>query len=211
MEESNTTPTSNTETTANPSFTPRESRVRITYRPCTYDSAGGSESNLDSAGKRPHKIPWTGPHPSYGPPYNVDPTTGCWIWARRLDRHGYGYFRLGGKSIRAHRHYYESEKGEIAPGLDLDHLCRNRACVNPAHLEPVTHVENCRRGALVRKLSMDAARGIRRRHSEGASYKSIAAEFGIGHSLIGQVVTNRCWKEDPNWLAQVGAPTKGAK
>lgn len=71
---------------------------------------------------------------------------GCWMWTAAIDRHGYGKFWLGGRTVRAHRFSYESLVGPIPGGLELDHLCRVRACVNPTHLEPVTHRENTLRG-----------------------------------------------------------------
>lgn len=73
----------------------------------------------------------------------------CWHWTG-ADSHEYGRFRLGGRSVSAHRWAFESLVGPIGEGLELDHLCRNRRCVNPDHLEPVTPAENTRRAQLAR-------------------------------------------------------------
>lgn len=75
--------------------------------------------------------------------------TGCWRWLGHCLSSGYG--RVGARGILAHRLAYEELVGPIPDGLEIDHLCRNRGCVNPAHLEPVTHVENLRRAHLARK------------------------------------------------------------
>ena len=74
--------------------------------------------------------------------YTVDPITGCWNWDGSIGGNGYGVARVGRSSTSAHRFIYEQEVGPIPPGLEPDHLCRNRGCVNPSHMELVTHAEN---------------------------------------------------------------------
>lgn len=75
----------------------------------------------------------------------VDKTDGCWLWAGAHDRYGYGQVRLASRLQLAHRVAFELTVGPIPDGLELDHLCRVRTCVNPSHLEPVTHKENLHR------------------------------------------------------------------
>lgn len=69
---------------------------------------------------------------------------GCWEWTGNITAKGYGLFtvRPGPRTVSVHRFAYELVVGPIPEGLQLDHLCRNRKCVNPAHLEPVTNREN---------------------------------------------------------------------
>lgn len=70
------------------------------------------------------------------------PENGCLVWTGALDRDGYGVIQFAGKQCRAPRVAYALRFGPIAPALTVDHLCRNRSCVNPAHLEVVTRKEN---------------------------------------------------------------------
>jgi hypothetical protein len=75
-----------------------------------------------------------------------EPNSGCWLWTAALTGGGYGGVGFAGKFCLAHRVMYEIVIGPIPAGLCLDHKCRVRCCVNPAHLEPVTVGENNRRG-----------------------------------------------------------------
>jgi hypothetical protein len=80
--------------------------------------------------------------------YEPEPMSGCWIWTGTMNKHiGYGTMYLSDyKTEYAHRVSYGLFKGELVPGLTIDHLCRTRICVNPAHLEQVTRGENVLRG-----------------------------------------------------------------
>lgn len=81
--------------------------------------------------------------------------SGCWQWTGRLDIDGYGGISVRGAKLLAHRFSWIVFRGEIPAGLTLDHLCRNRACVNPDHLEPVDLRTNILRGT---SLSAQRAR-----------------------------------------------------
>ncbi len=74
------------------------------------------------------------------------PAFGCWLWTAAVSKGGYGRFGVDGGVGYAHRWVYEHFIGLVPEGLDIDHLCRVRNCVNPDHLEPVTRGENIRRG-----------------------------------------------------------------
>lgn len=88
---------------------------------------------------------------------------GCWLWRGTRGSSGYGQICIRGphrtRAIRgAHRVLYEMLRGPVPEGLELDHLCRVRHCVNPDHLEPVTRTENVRRGAARKPLCVKCGR-----------------------------------------------------
>ncbi|MEU5330906.1 HNH endonuclease signature motif containing protein [Streptomyces parvus] len=72
--------------------------------------------------------------------------SGCWEWTGHVKPNGYGQVRINRRPLHAHRVAYEAMRGPIPPGLVIDHLCRNRRCVRPEHLEPVSHRTNILRG-----------------------------------------------------------------
>lgn len=76
----------------------------------------------------------------------VNKTSTCWLWTGCIQGNGYPRFRAGGRTVYAHRYSYVLHKGPIPAPLQLDHLCRTPACVNPDHLEAVTNRENTVRG-----------------------------------------------------------------
>ncbi len=76
---------------------------------------------------------------------------GCWAWTGGHDRKGYGRCQVNRRHTGAHRVVYEALIAPIPPGMTIDHLCLNTACVNPEHMEVVSRSENCRRQAVARR------------------------------------------------------------
>jgi hypothetical protein len=85
-----------------------------------------------------------GPH-NLASAYRIHPDTGCWIWQRSASYNGYGQLFHEGRVQRAHRVFDALYRGPIPAGLHIDHTCGRTLCVNPAHLEPVTPLENVHR------------------------------------------------------------------
>ncbi len=83
-----------------------------------------------------------------------DSLDGCWLWTAYIYDFGYGLFHATERKTVAHKWSYELMKGPVPDRLELDHLCRVRHCVNPDHLEAVTHLENVRRGDAGKNMSI---------------------------------------------------------
>ena len=96
----------------------------------------------------------------------VETDSGCLEWRGKLNRDGYGWVSINNRSNGIHRHLYEEVAGKVPQGLELDHLCRNRACCRLSHLEPVTHRENVRRGLVANVLHTGFCRNGHPRNDE---------------------------------------------
>jgi hypothetical protein len=125
------------------------------------------------------------------PEYTVSPS-GCWIWQHCQNSYGYGIV-IRKRRIMAHRAYYEHFVGPIPAGLQIDHLCRVRACVNPAHLEPVTMRENIAR-RVCDKLTPAQRDEVRARFRPGRRAQAeLGAEFGVSGNYVYMIGTGRRW------------------
>mgnify|MGYP001614934139 CR=1 FL=1 len=127
-----------------------------------------------------------------GLPYTINIITGCWIWKWYKDKKGYGVMRKNGLLLKAHRYFYKKYKGGILEGLQLDHLCRNKSCVNPEHLEIVTNAENCRRG-LNAKLNYNIILQIKNKLSNGVKQQRLVEQFNVSPSTISEIARGKAW------------------
>lgn len=89
---------------------------------------------------------------------------------------------------------YEDQHGLLPPGYEIDHLCKQRACIRLSHLEAVTHTENIRRQSNT-KLNVETAVEIRRLYTKGGlSYDTLAVMFGVSKPTIAKIIKGRTWK-----------------
>ena len=124
--------------------------------------------------------------------------THCWVWQRACDSRGYGHAVVAGSLVGAHRMYWEREHGPIPSGTEVNHLCFNPLCVNPAHLEVVTHAVNCRR----RKHMKLTEAQVAELRAEAATMRTygraplLAAKYGIRTSYAQQIIGGWKWREE---------------
>lgn len=121
--------------------------------------------------------------------------TPCWIMTGYTTSRGYSRVSRDGRLMRAHRYYYEQKYGTIPEGLEPDHLCNITSCVNPDHIEPVTHAENVRRGNSA-KMSAERVRALRSSVDSGEiSISQAATYFSISYHTAWDICTRRRWKD----------------
>ena len=122
----------------------------------------------------------------------IDPETGCWNWNLHCGQNGYGIIWFEGKNRYVHRISYQLYVGEIPDGMTIDHLCRNRRCANPDHMEVVSIQVNSQRRVNT-KLSPSDIPKIRVLLAQGVRQREIASDFGTTQSNISLI------KRGVNW------------
>jgi hypothetical protein len=131
--------------------------------------------------------------------------SGCWIWLGSGTHDGYGQTKINRKQVYAHRASYAANSRELMSGYEIDHLCSNRGCVNPAHLEQVTHTENVRRGRRADSrgeknpaavLTADDVRQIRT-IGRSMTLVEIAKKFGVSFPAVHKILSGRTWRSVP--------------
>lgn len=117
--------------------------------------------------------------------------TPCWTWLRKTADNGYGHVGHHGVTMLAHRWMYERKVGKIPDGLQLDHLCYNRNCVNPDHLEIVTPAQNQQRR---RDAKLNEEKVLEIRASAEVPQIVLADRFGVNPSMISMIQSGKRWK-----------------
>ena len=127
----------------------------------------------------------------------IEPQRECWEWLGAKGRTGYSSCYNGEKVMQASRYLYQIIHGDIPPGFTIDHLCFNKGCVNPWHLEAVTIGENVRRGnSILRgrtkfllraeaKIGLPIKAFLLQNRDSGKSYRDLGKELGVSSQVVG--------------------------
>ncbi len=122
----------------------------------------------------------------------LDTASGCWLWLAYVDECGYARLRAGRPGRKGHRVAFEATRGVIPAGFEIDHLCRTRSCVNPNHLEVVTHAENVRRSNHPHAPKVACKRG--HVFSAETTYLSMRHGRQVRQCRICTIERNRAWR-----------------
>ena len=119
--------------------------------------------------------------------------TACWIWPYGVNGSGYGIVKckVTRKWIDAHKFMFELLKRKVPANCELDHTCNNKLCINPEHLKPVSHAENCRRGKQTKLTKKDVR--IIRGLSGKFTQQEIANRFDVTRQSIGYILQGKRW------------------
>ena len=109
----------------------------------------------------------------------VNKTPSCWTWTAQINADGYGRFNDGTRKVLAHRYAWEGANGPIPDGMQVDHKCLNRSCVNPSHLRIATQFENMQNLAGAQKRNPTGARGVTR--TRAGNYRVMVVHRGECH------------------------------
>jgi hypothetical protein len=126
-----------------------------------------------------------------------DSVGGCWLWLGKVNaKTGYGHKQYAGKTVLAHRWMYQLFKGWVPKDRVVNHLCSNRRCVNPSHMEITTTAGNCRHGKGT-KLKPEQAAAIKGllKVARWGERKQIAKRFGVSEGLISDIKYGRAWAD----------------
>ena len=121
----------------------------------------------------------------------------CWLWRGKINKKtGYGHKQFGGKTVLAHRWMYQLFTGWIPDDRVINHLCGNRCCVNPKHMEMTSQTDNCRHGK-GSKLTREQAVAIKDllKTAKWGERKKIAQQFGVSEGLVSDIKYGRAWAD----------------
>lgn len=124
-----------------------------------------------------------------------EPNTGCWLWTGAVNNDGYGHIKMQKKTRTVSRVSFELYRGPIPPGLTVDHLCRQRSCVNPAHLEAVTTKINTRRAAWAKAGHRGAE--VLRLSGAGKTQTEISMALKLSAGFVSNVLTGKWYGSTP--------------